>query len=311
MSDELEAGLIVSRFAHYFALSVLFGVALFPLYGFVPSQTEQYQRPAWLRKLLLGAAVVTFGSGISWLGFTVAGMSGDTSSVADTTALFTLIRNTPFGSVWLFRLLLAAGLVALLLGRSGTWQLRSVLFGSLVLLASIALTGNAGSNSGSTAIQHRLADAVHLVASGAWIGALVVFSGLAMIAVRHRRQEDILALHQVLARFAGVGSIVVASLTLSGMFNPGFFLASLNTAYGQVLLAKLTFFGMMLMLAAANRFWLTPRLSGILAGTRHTALELKTAIWALQVSILAETVLAAVVLATVAVLGALPAPTFQ
>src|SRR5687767_1717426 len=93
MSDELEAGLIVSRFAHYFALSVLFGVALFPLYGFVPSQTDKYQRLAWLRKLLLGAAVVTFASGISWLGFTMAGMSGDPSSVTGTTVLFTMIRD--------------------------------------------------------------------------------------------------------------------------------------------------------------------------------------------------------------------------
>lgn len=307
----MEAGLIVSRFVHYFALSVLFGVALFPLYGLAPSQTGQYQRLPWLRKLLLGAAVLTLASGICWLGFTAAAISGRLSNVTDTTALFTLIRDTPYGSVWLFRLFLAAGLVVLLFAGSRAWQLRSVLIGSLILLASIALTGNAGSNSGSTAVQHRLADAVHLVASGAWVGALVVFSGLAMIAVRYRRHEDLLTLHQVLARFAGVGSIVVASLTLSGMFNPGFFLASLNTAYGQVLLAKLTIFGMMLMLAAANRFWLTPRLSGILAGTRHTALELKTAIWALQVSILAETVLAAVVLATVAVLGALPPPDFQ
>ncbi len=297
----MEAGLIVSRFVHYFALSVLFGVALFPLYGLAPSQTGPYQSLAWQRRLLLGAAVVTFASGISWLGFTAVGMNGNLSSVTD----------TPFGSVWLFRLLLAAGLVVLLLAGSRPWQLRSVLIGSLVLLASIALTGNAGNNSGSTAVQHRLADAVHLVASGAWIGALVVFSGLAMIAVRYRRHEDLLTLHQVLARFAGVGSVVVASLTLSGMFNPGFFLASLDTAYGQMLLAKLMIFGMMLMLAAANRFWLTPRLSGILAGTRHTARDLKTAIWALQISILAETVLAAVVLGTVAVLGALPPPDFQ
>jgi putative copper resistance protein D len=214
--------------------------------------------------------------------------------------------------VWLFRLLLSASLILLVVWKTGTpWQIRSVLFAALVLLASIALTGNAGSNDGSLGLQHRLADAVHLVASGAWIGALVVFSGLAMAAARHRDHDDLLTLHTVLSRFSGVGSAVVAALTLSGMFNPGFFLSRLDTAYGQVLLAKLVIFGMMLMLAAANRFWLTPRLAAILAGTRHTAHNLKTAIWALQASILFETLLAFLVLATVAVLGAVAPPDFQ
>jgi putative copper resistance protein D len=300
MSDDMFAGLVISRFVHYLALSVLFGAALFPFYAFGGSQTEAFRRVRWLRMLLFGAALVTFGSGISWLVF------------ANSPNVFSAIHGMDFGMVWLFRLLLSAALIPLVVWKTGAaWQIRTVLFTALVLLASIALTGNAGSNDGSLGLQHRLADAVHLVASGAWIGALVVFSGLAMAAARHRDHDDLLTLHTVLSRFSGVGSAVVAALTLSGMFNPGFFLSRLDTAYGQVLLAKLVIFGMMLMLAAANRFWLTPRLAAILAGTRHTAHNLKTAIWALQASILFETLLAFLVLATVAVLGAVAPPDFQ
>ena len=302
MSDDIFAGLVIARFVHYLALSALFGAALFPFYGFGTAQTETFRRVRWLRPLLFSAALVTFGSGIFWLGFTIPA----------TRETLSAIRDMEFGAVWVFRLVLSASLIPLVVLKTGTpWQIRSVLFAALVLLASIALTGNAGTNNGELGFQHRLADAIHLVASGAWIGALVVFSGLAMMAARHRSHEELLTLHTVLSRFAGVGSIVVAALTLSGMFNPGFFLSRLDSAYGQVLLAKLVLFGMMLMLAAANRFWLTPRLEAILAGTPHTAHNLKMAIWALLASILFETLLAFLVLATVALLGAVAPPDFQ
>ena len=136
-----------------------------------------------------------------------------------------------------------------------------------MLLASIALTGNSGSNNGALAFQHRLSDAVHLVASGVWIGALVVFSRLVTMSVRQDRLDDLQMVHDALARFAGVGTAAVAILTLSGMTNPGFFQSSLDTAYGQLLLAKLGVFGAMLALAGANRFFLTPRLSATLEWT--------------------------------------------
>jgi len=302
MSDDIFAGLVISRFVHYVALSVLFGAALFPFYGFGTSQAETFQRMRWLRPLLFSTALITFGSGISWLGFTVPATSPLLSSIGD----------IEFGTVWVFRLLLSAALIPLVVWKTGAaWQIRSVLIAALVLLASIALTGNAGTNNGELGFQHRLADSVHLVASGAWIGALVVFSGLATMAARHSSHDDLMTLHTVLSRFAGVGSVVVAALTLSGMLNPGFFLSRLDTAYGQVLLAKLGIFGAMLMLAAANRFWLTPRLAAILAGTPHTHHNLKKAIWALLASILFETLLAFLVLATVALLGAVAPPDFQ
>ena len=176
-----------------------------------------------------------------------------------------------------------------------------------VLLASIALTGNSGSNDGALGFQHRLSDAVHLVASGVWIGALVVFSRLVTMSVRQDRPDDLQMVHDALARFAGVGTTTVAILTLSGMTNPGLFQSSLDTAYGQLLLAKLGVFGAMLALAGANRFFLTPRLLVTLSGRGR----LKAAINALRASILIETALGVIVLAMVGWLGVLPPPSFD
>ena len=295
----IAAGLIVSRFVHYLALSILFGAALFPFYGFASPQDTQ-RVSAWLRALLLGSALLALLSGISWFVFTTAGMSGSLSGVTDATVLATVIRDTDFGRVWVWRLLLATGLVVLLLPpRVTAPRFYAVLFGSLILLASIALTGHAGSDDSAAGL-HIIADAFHLVAAGVWIGALVVLARLVMIAVRQSRDDDLKALHHALEEFSGIGTLVVATLILTGMLNPGF-LSSFTTPYGQILLAKLAMFVAMLMLAAANRFWLTPKLSA----TLNSMNGLKAAVAALRLSLLTEAARAVLVMAAVAWLGTL------
>jgi putative copper resistance protein D len=256
----------------------------------------------WLRALLLGAGLLAWLSGISWFVFTTAGMSGSLFGVTDPAILSTMIRDTDFGRVWVLRVLLASGLVVLLLpSRLSAWRFHAVLFGSLVLLASIALTGHAGSDGGTAGLRHRIADAFHLVAAGVWTGALVVFARMVMMAFRQLRDDDLRVLHHALSRFSGVGTAVVAILVLTGLINPGFFSSSLKTAYAQILLVKLAMFVAMLALAAANRFRLTPRL----AATLDSASELRAAVGALRTSLLAETALAILVLAAVAWLGTL------
>jgi copper resistance protein D len=282
----LTVGLIAARFVHFLALSVLLGAALFPFYGLAKSDDDAYRHLSWLRPLLIAMALLTLASGLLW---------------------FALMSDNAFVWIWLFRLVLSATLILMTLGRAAGTRLKAIIITAVVLLATIALTGNSGNNHGPLWLQHRLSDAVHLVASGVWIGALVVFSRLVTMSVRADREEDLRNVHDALARFAGVGTLAVGTLTLSGMTNPGLFLSSLDSAYGQLLLAKLGVFGAMLALAGANRFLLTPRLSATLDGRGR----LRTAVNALRVSVLIETALGVVVLAMVAWLGVLPAPTFE
>jgi putative copper resistance protein D len=283
----LEA-LVIVRFAHLLALSIVLGAALFPFYGLPKADQDVYERVFWLRSLLIGAAVVSGISGALWY--------------------VLLMMDTPFGWIWLIRLALGIVLIVLTLGkRAGRYRLELIVLCAAVLLASIALTGNPGSNVGRLAFQHRLSDAVHLVASGVWIGALVVFSRLVTMSVHEDRLDELQMVHDVLARFAGVGTVTVATLTLSGMTNPGFFRSELDTAYGQVLIAKLLVFVGMLALAGANRFLLTPKLLATLSGRGG----LKTAVNALRASILIETALGVIILLLVGWLGVLPPPSFE
>ena len=62
-----------------------------------------------------------------------------------------------------------------------------------------------------------------------------------------------------------LGIVSVVTLAATGFVNAlvlvGSFHALIGTEYGRLLLLKLVFFAAMLVLAATNRFWLTPRLS--------------------------------------------------
>jgi putative copper resistance protein D len=279
----IAAGLMVARFVHYLALSTLFGGALFPRYGFAQPKSDLGAPLIWLRPLIFGAACITLVSGIAWFGIVNA-----------------TVPNAEFDA-WIFRLLLAIALVGLLFAKQVTgWRFYAVLFGSLVLMATLALTGHAGSEESPAAPIHRILDVFHLIAAGAWVGALIVFACWVIAAIRRAQRSDLQILERSLARFSVIGTMAVVTLSLSGILSPGF-LSSFRTVYGQVLLAKLGVFIAMVMLAAANRYWLTPRLLKALESSAPSS----SATGPLALSILTETTLAIVVLALVGWLGIL------
>jgi putative copper resistance protein D len=298
-------GLIASRFVHYAALTILFGVAAFPLYNArSPAASDGAAFFAWSRGAQIAAAGLALISGLFWLGFVAATMSGELSSLFDPNIVWLVVRTTDFGGVWAAHLGLIALAFLLLLPNEDSSELRwGVLALSAVALTSIADTGHAGANNGPRAGMQIAADAAHLLAAGVWVGALVVLARMVVIARRQHSNDALRTLNHALLRFSGIGPVVVAVLVLTGILNPGF-LASIATTYGQVLWAKIALFVAMLLLAAANRFWLTARLGMALeSGTNSQA-----ATQALKASILAETALAAAVLLAVGWLGTLAPP---
>lgn len=285
-----EFALIASRFVHYLSLSVLFGAALFPFYAF-PTTASAPRLPG-LRAILIASAALTLLSGLCWFSFGLADQRMSASDIAHVSA------RDP---VWIFRLLLSAGLVLLLLIKRTPHRPLAVILGSLALLASIAWTGRLESENPGTDMIYRIVDASHLLAAGVWLGALAMFLAMALRPLGAMRDGDLTMLHHALERFSGVGTIVVVTLIWSGIIHPGFTSLS-STVYSRLLLAKLALFGAMLCLAAANRFWLTPKLSRALEAERGP----KAAIRALQVSLVVETVLGVLIMLLVGWLGTLP-----
>jgi putative copper resistance protein D len=167
--------------------------------------------------------------------------------------------------------------------------------------ASLAWLGHAGAGEGPLHLLHLAADALHVLAAAAWIGAL---AGLLLLARTDRGDPRRATLHRALQQFAGIGSLLVAVLVATGLANawlivgPAYALSGWTTPFGRVLAAKLALFGVMLVLAARNRWQLTPAL----------AARPDSAAATLRRSVTLEALAGLAVLALVAWLGTLEPP---
>ena len=171
-----------------------------------------------------------------------------------------------------------------------------------VLLASLAGVGHTQVHEGVTAIVHVTADAVHLLAAGAWLGGLLP-PGMVVVSSRAKQLSNDDAV-LVLSRFSGMAYLAVAALVASGLINGWLLVGSLSaligTTYGELLLLKLGLFGLMLCLAASNRFWLVPALANA-----ATISQSDLALSRLRRNILAEQILGVLVVGIVNLLGTL------
>lgn len=289
----LEAGLIASRFAHYLAASLQFGLALFPFYfdqRGAPREAAAFA--TWWRRSLLWATAGSLVSAIAWFAFATANMNDDLRAAADPAALINVLHGTSFGRLWALRLLIGLAALGVAFWRSthgGAQKKLAALILSCAVLVTLAGTGHTRENQGLDLLVHCGADIAHLLAAGVWLGGLVVLGFL----VRHQLAVADEALHQ----FSGIGSGAVATLIASGLVNAWFLVGSpqqlTTTLYGQLLLIKLCLFLGMVLLAAANRFWLLPALA---RGQPQSLQRLKK-------HIVGEQVLGVIVLLIVAVIG--------
>jgi putative copper resistance protein D len=182
--------------------------------------------------------------------------------------VWTVATRTRFGQVSLARLaaaaLLAASLPVLIsTAARGPWSAGAVVLAIIVLIGP-AWTGHAGATPGVAGEFPLAADALHLLAAGAWLGGLPPLAML--LAAAWRRKELRWAAMTAIAvrRFSLLGVIGVSTLLASGIVNSWYEVGTLNdlfaTSYGQLVLIKIVLFAAMVALASVNRFYLTPRL---------------------------------------------------
>jgi putative copper export protein len=124
----------------------------------------------------------------------------------------------------------------------------------LALVLPAATSHAAASSPAGFAILGTALDAAHLLAAGFWIGGLLVLGML------FRRKEPNMLL--VLSLFSEAAMIAVLLLVMTGVINSASILlgdkGTPSLTYLAVLGAKLALVGLMLTLAAFNRFRLMP-----------------------------------------------------
>lgn len=303
-----EWATIAIRFALYVDLMLLFGLPLFGIYN----------RSAWkaasalpVRPLVALSAAGGLLLSVIALFLLASSMSGAPLGEVDRETVGMLLTGSSIGTAWKVRMAALTGVLILspFLYRQPGLTLSGTLLASAIALATLAWTGHGAADEGTAGWAHLAADIVHLLASAAWVGALVALVLLIFKPARTLSAEHLSLSHDALAGFATVGTIAVALILLSGIVNswmligPAHISALFTTLYGQLLMAKLLLFAAMLGLAASNRFRLTPALERSLGGGDHQA-----ALVGLRKSLAIETGAAVLILFLVAWLGTLEPP---
>lgn len=291
--------LIITRGIHLAASVLAAGTVTFlalvarPAFGpaTLPAGFPALQRQ--LTWLVWGALAVAILSGVAWLALLASDIYGASIiQVCLHGGIWPVLTDTRFGLVSTIRLASALLLAGLMFSPS----LRLLqMVAAACLLALIALIGHAGATPGTAGDIHLVSDIVHLLAAGAWLGAL---PALTLLLAKAQGSGDAdWGTYAVAAtkRFSTVGVVCVGALLASGIVNSWNLLGGprdlVTTDYGRLVFLKIGLFIAMVGIAVANRLHFTPQLPS------------PTALKALKRNTWAETGLGLCVLLFVGALG--------
>ncbi|MGI8842012.1 MAG: copper homeostasis membrane protein CopD [Caulobacteraceae bacterium] len=281
----VAAGLVAARFVHFAALTFIFGAGWAPTYADLRPVADR------LRGLRRLAAWLALASAIGWFVFAVGSMVGSLSGAFAPAALIASVRDMTFGRVSAIRMVGCALLIILVSSPVQDRLERPAWLLAGALLASLALTGHAQEEEGWALAAHGVADALHLLAAGLWLGALGVF----VLLLTGPALSDEESGRRALSRFSTTGIVSVLILVATGLVNAVFLVgaptALVSTPYGRVLTIKLLLFLAMVGLAAFNR-----------RDLRSGAVSMRT----LRRRVVVEQAMGAGVLLAVAILGTMP-----
>ena len=304
-----ETALVIVRALVYADLLTLFGLTLFGLYGL--GTAEEAIEAVGLRFRTGVLAILGLAASLLHIISMAAAMTGAESLAATRAAVVSLVVADGIGPAWLLRMGALVLVVPAALAPPFRPRLTLGLIAgcSAVALATLAWAGHGAMSSGAAGWLHLVADILHLLAAGGWIGALLALLILLFDRPTAIDRARIVRLEAALRDFSSTGTILVGTILVTGIVNVGSVVgwghvaALPQSAYGRLLIAKVGLFLLMLGLASANRFWLSPALGR----ARHEA-EVRAALRSLRFSLAFEMTGALLVLMLVAALGTLAPP---
>jgi putative copper resistance protein D len=261
------------RFVHFLAAMLAFGSSAY-LRLYAPAELRRALGPK-VRRLAIAASLIAFATAVLWLALEAASMVDDPGAAIDPAAIGAVLVDTGFGQAWLLHLALASAFVAAaLFAPRDEWTPIAVLSG--LVLASLALIGHAAMQAGVEGAVHRASHALHLLATGAWIGGLIAFVMCLDAYARGVLRPDAVA---AMMRFSFWGHFVVAAIVATGIVNialtSGHAPLPPATPYRALLSVKIVLVAVMIGLALVNRYVFVPRLrksADALAGLRAISL---------------------------------------
>lgn len=238
--------LVLFRFIHFLCVMTLFGVALFRpvLVGAKPLPTLRRAMDPALCMVALFALL----SGIGWLLASAALMAGDWPTGLRPETLRKVLFSTFFGQVWAVHLVLCLG--QLVYWRIPGWRSHAparVL--ATLVLATLAPVGHSAMFTGLTGAAMMLNQWVHLLATGAWLGALILLLFIKL-------KPQLIDFNGTVSAFSRYGTPLVVAILFTGALNvraiTGQFWPT-GSAFSSVLAIKAALVVAMLALALYNR----------------------------------------------------------
>jgi putative copper resistance protein D len=266
-------------------------------------------RDADRRLLRLGgwALAITLAAGLLDLSRQVGVATGrGVLASLDLATWLLVLSETHYGAVWLARHAVLLLLAAVALARDAetgpadrlAFRLEGLALGAGSLgLGAAAGHAAATDTAGSTAV---IVDALHLLATGIWLGALAPFAGFLRDTAPLPAAARVAVAATASRRFSAIGLAAVLALAVTGVYNAwqqvGNWAPLFGTGYGRWLCAKLGLLLPLLAVAGVNRLVIRPAL----AAESDAAPALVRRLTRL---LCAEAALGALVLLAVAVLG--------
>jgi putative copper resistance protein D len=239
--------LMLTRAMHFGAVLWLFGEFVFfsvvagpALAGVSKNAAADGLGPEKILLVASRCVAIAIASAVAWLLLEAVNMSG--LALVDASRSETLdvvVRETLFGRVWLFRLVLSLLLSTLLWI---VWRRQSRHHGAVLKIAgtllagayaaTLAGSGHAAAEAGTDRMVHLGFDAVHLLAAGAWVGALPGFLAfLKRVGDSSHPEESGLALSAA-RRFSTLGTVSVSALVVTGLVNSWYLVGSIPALLG-------------------------------------------------------------------------------
>lgn len=306
--------LALVRAIHFASCLLAFGVVAFDRLIAAPA-LKGWQMPvvdAWARaatRLLWTSVILALASGVAWFALAAVNMSGlPPREALQVDILRAVLFDTHFGRLWELRSLLwlaTAGAVVLRSWRSVrdemTWD---AMFLGGALAASLAWGGHGLDGRGYQ--WHVLADALHILIGGIWPAGLLPFT---MLFLKLRRSAQVgkwVVIARLTRLFSAASLLSVSILAATGLVNSFYMLDRLSDLidgdYGQVLLAKIVAFVLMVALGAMNLLRWKPRVCAEYNDRTPAAAA------RLQLNVAIEAILSLAVLIVVGFLGIMMPP---
>ena len=300
--------LIITRAVQIAASILIAGIFTFDLLMLDltgPSESNDLQEiERRLFRLAFWSVIAALLSALLWFWLEVARMSElSLKNALSTTAWRAVLFETQFGRVWQLRLGLIAAAFVLVASALAQVKARRALIVVLWLVSVVLLVSLAWISHAAAATVHPFGvsgDMLHLCAAGLWIGGLVP---LVIFLTRTPASFSLAEMvPRVMCRFSTLSLCCVSVVIVSGISNSWLLVGSIHalytTAYGRLLLVKLTLFATLIAIGARNRFLIKAKPLKVPAG-RNVLSQLRR-------NVICEASLGSAVVAIVACLGVTP-----